>query len=399
MNRLLSVLILCAMIILSACQPGTVSVSTQVASPSTSTVSPLVTIPPTTTIIAATTTVSVIDSPGAPDDYEDVRQTSMLKFNLSEAKIKTYWFSTSMNHWSAQAEPIVQSLLEQGKNPGLGVRVLHQQGLIGKGITVAIIDQNLALDTKGAFDHPEYAGKILKYKDFGTEQGSSRGSMHGPAVVSLLVGETIGTAPGARLYFAAVPSWKQDAQYYADALNWLVDENENLPADQKIRAVSVSAAPSGQGSPFNKNNAAWDKAYERATQAGMLVLDCTEDKGQTAPCYYDLADPENVSKCTPGWPGMSVQQEFGKRILVPTSLRSQAEEYNFGQVAYQFTGRGGLSWSIPYLAGVLAMGWQIRPDLTGPQMMDLIFQSAYDQTGMKVINPPAFIDAVKKQPK
>ncbi len=333
----------------------------------------------------------------APADYADVRSMNMSQFILSEARIKTYWFS-SRSQWSAQAAPIAQNVLERGKNPGLGVRALHQQGLTGKGITVAIIDQNLAQDSKGIFDHPEYAGKIQKYKDFGTDQGLDQGSMHGPAVASLLVGETTGTAPGARLYFAAVPSWKQDAQFYADALNWLGDENASLPADQKIRVVSVSAAPSGPGSPFNKNNAAWDQAYQRATQAGMLVLDCTQDKGQTAACYYDLADPENVAKCIPGFPGLSSQQNSARRILAPTSLRSQAEEYQFGQAAYQFTGRGGLSWSVPYLAGVLAMGWQIRPDLNGLQMMDLIFQSAYDQGGPKVINPPAFISAVKKQP-
>ncbi len=348
------------------------------------------------TVLSACQT-PVVTSPNAPADFSDVRKTDMSQFILSEARIKTYWFS-SRNRWSAQAAPIAQNVLEKGKNPGLGVRALHQQGLAGKGITVAIIDQNLAQDPKGAFDHPEFAGKIQKYKDFGTGQGQDQGSMHGPAVTSLLVGETIGTAPGARLYFAAVPSWKQDAQFYADALNWLVDENANLPADQKIRVVSVSAAPSGPGSPFNMNNAAWDQAYNRAMQAGVLVLDCTQDKGQTAPCYYDLADPENVAKCTPGFPGVASQQNSPRRILVPTSPRSQAEEYQYGQIAYQFTGRGGLSWSVPYLAGVLAMGWQIRPDLTGPQMMDLIFQSAYDQGSLKVINPPAFISAVKKQP-
>jgi serine protease AprX len=341
---------------------------------------------------------AVVDSPNAPAAYADVRQTDMSSFTLTQARIMTYWFSTSKNHWSKQAEPIVQEVLEKGKNPGLGVRGLHQQGLTGKGITVAIIDQNLAQDANGVFDHPEYAGKILKYKDFGTEQGLDQGSMHGPAVTSLLVGETTGTAPGARLYYASVPSWTGDAQYYADALNWLVDENAGLPADQKIRAVSVSAAPSGPGSFFKQNNAAWDDAYARAKQAGILVLDCTDNKGQTAPCYYDLAAPDDVTKCTPGWPGVAVTQKPNGRILVPTSLRSQAEEYQYKQVSYQFTGQGGLSWSVPYLAGVLALGWQIRPDLTGQQMMDLILQTAYDRNGWKVINPPAFIKMVKQQP-
>jgi len=273
------------------------------------------------------------------------------------------------------------------------VRALHAQGLTGKGVSVAIIDQNLVWPA----DHPEFAGKIVQYRDFGTDQPANSSSMHGPAVASLLVGEGVGTAPAARLYFAAAPSWNADAKNYADALNWLVDVNASLPAAEKIRVVSVSAAPSGEGSPFTQNNAAWDAAYQRAAQAGLLVLDCTSNNGLTAPCYYDLADPENPAKCTPGWPGMEFvpKGDMAKRILVPTSLRSQAEEYEQGRFAYQFTGRGGLSWSVPYLAGVLALGWQLRPDLTGPQMMDLIRQSATEREGVKIINPPAFIELVK----
>ncbi len=61
------------------------------------------------------------------------------------------------------------------------------------------------------------------------------------------------------------------------------------------------------------------------------------------------------------------------------------------------TGKGGLSWSIPYLAGVFAMGWQVRPDLTGENMISLAFKSASIRGGnCHIINPPAFIDAIRK---
>jgi hypothetical protein len=53
----------------------------------------------------------------------------------------------------------------------------------------------------------------------------------------------------------AAPSWNGDSAYQAAALDWIVDQNRALPEGQKIRVVSVSAAPSGPGSPFTQNQA------------------------------------------------------------------------------------------------------------------------------------------------
>jgi subtilisin family serine protease len=323
--------------------------------------------------------------------YADVRSQNLvfLHASLGESLIKTLWFNQATK-WSRKNKPVAEKILEQAMNPGLGVRVLHAQGITGKGVNVAIIDQNLVPD------HPEFEGKIVEYQDVGTGWPPDLGSMHAPAVTSLLVGDNIGTAPDAKVYFVASPAWTGDAKYEADALQWIIDKNEKLPADQKIRLVSNSAAPSGPGSLFTLNNDAWDKAYQRATEAGILVLDCTAAHGITAPCYYDLDDPENVAKCTPGWPGVENYEPRPDHIYVPTSIRTTAEEYRKGHFSYQYTGRAGSSWSVPYLAGVLAMGWQVNPDLTNEQILDILFDSAYvTEDGLKVINPKAFIDMVK----
>jgi hypothetical protein len=43
------------------------------------------------------------------------------------------------------------------------------------------------------------------------------------------------------------------------------------------------------------------------------------------------------------------------------------------------------------------MGWQVWPDATPEQMKELLFQSACtNKDGAKIINPPQFINAVKK---
>jgi serine protease AprX len=142
----------------------------------------------------------------------------------------------------------------------------------------------------------------------------------------------------------------------------------------------------------------WDTACARAEKAGILVLDCTGHHGFLGPCYYDATDPEMVSRCKPGFPsrpGMNVRVR-GILLLVPCSPRTTAEEYVKGDCAFQYCGEGGLSWGIPYAAGVLALAWQARPELTGPQMRELLFASAHvTPEGAKIINPPEFIRLVK----
>ena len=305
--------------------------------------------------------------------------------------IQTYWFNA--DNVFLGSEELASFILEAGKNPGLGVRALHEHGITGEGVRVAIIDQNMALT------HPEYINNLAEYRDFGTGQSARSGSMHGAAVASLLVGDECGTAPGAVLYYAAAPSWKRDSQHYADALRWIIEVNNNLPEDDKIRVVSISAAPSGEGTPFTSNTEQWDEAVAEATAAGILVLDCRQNTqtGFIAPAYLDLNDPDNITLINPGYPNAPLWEDPDENLLhVPNSRRTMAEEYNANENSWQYTGMGGLSWAIPYAAGVLAMGWQINPNLENNEIISLLFATAYiDNHGYQFINPTAFIEAVR----
>jgi len=326
-------------------------------------------------------------------EFQDVRSKDLSKLDLSgqAGLLHTLTFNQQTAWPPAARMPkgkAPEKLLEDAMSPGLGVRGLHQKGITGKGVHVAIIDQPLHPD------HPEFAGKIVEYHDVGCDSASS---MHGPAVASLLVGAKCGTAPDARVLYVAAPSWTKDTAYQARALDWIVEQNRQRPASQKIRAVSVSAAPSGPGTPFEKNTKMWDEACARAEAEGILVLDCTSHHGFIGACWYDATDPEDPGKCTPGFPGRSGQTPIG-HILVPSSPRTTAEESDKGEFGYQYWGRGESSWTIPYCAGVLALGWQINPELSGQQMRELLFKSAYVRKAdqKKIINPESFIRLVEK---
>jgi hypothetical protein len=252
-------------------------------------------------------------------------------------------------------------------------------------------------------DHPEYDGKIVAYHDTGCgrkENGGRKSSMHGPAVASLLVGTNCGTAPGAKVNYAAAPMARGDTAYEARALDWIVQQNKKLPATQRIRVVSVSAAPTNPR-VRDKNRHMWEPVCARAEADGIMVLDCSRShRGITSRCWYDAGDPETVGKCNPGAP----DEEFRPELLdpacihVPASCRTTAQHDDPGLNSYIYFGRAGPSWTVPYCAGVLAMGWQIRPDLTPAQMKELLFASVHvHESDAKIIHPTAFIDLIRKQ--
>lgn len=326
--------------------------------------------------------------------YEDIRAISEEKvyeeneYNSNDIITFTFNEGTVLKG----NEKLQAEIMKNGKNPGLGVRELHKEGITGKGINVAIIDQNLLLH------HPEFDDKIVEYYDTGCEQESNRGSMHAPAVTSILVGDTIGVAPDAKVYFAAAPAWKGDSEYFAKGLYWIIDENKKLPDDEKIRVVSVSTSPSGEGSAFTKNLIMWDEAVQAAQDEGILVLDCrdNEQTGIIAPAFYDPENPDDISMCTGGFPTSQFIIK-SSHVGVPTSYRTIAEEYSEGAPSYQYYGQGGLSWAIPYAAGVLALGWQVNPTLDKDKIVQILFETCtIANDGSNLINPTAFIEAIEK---
>jgi serine protease AprX len=166
------------------------------------------------------------------------------------------------------------------------------------------------------------------------------GSMHAPAVTSLLVGNSTGVAPEAKVYFAAAPSWKGDSEFFAKGLYWIIEENKKLPVGEKIRVVSVSVNP-GQSSIF-KNTNMWVQAVLAAHKDGILVLDCRDDPktGFVYPAFYNTADPENAAACTGGFPGNYGRYKVpDSAIGVPNSCRTTAEEYDEGSPSYIYGGK------------------------------------------------------------
>ncbi|HNY80842.1 MAG: S8 family serine peptidase [Sedimentisphaerales bacterium] len=267
-------------------------------------------------------------------------------------------------------------ITETGKNPGLGVRSLHAQGITGRGVGIAIIDQPLLVE------HREYADRLRFYEEINVLPWQAA-QMHGPAVASIAVGRTVGVAPEADLYY--IGHWPIDLfgavfgkeramnfTYGARAIHRMLEVNEQLPEDRKIRVISISIGWSSSQKGYQEIA----EAAAEAKAAGMLVI-CSSVEAVHGFRFHGLGcdptgdrDDFNAYRLASWGQHMYRRQD---RLLVPMDVRTTASPT--GKDEYVFYGQGGWSWSIPYIAGVYALAAQVDPNVAPDQFWALAMKT------------------------
>lgn len=258
-----------------------------------------------------------------------------------------------------------QLLMALGMDPGRGVGTLHERGLTGKNIGIAIIDQTLLVD------HQEYADRVRLYEE-SSAYANRPAVMHGSAVASIALGETVGVAPDALLYYIAEESavyyddgsWERDCTKYAAAIERFIELNQTLPENEKIRVISMSIG----WMPDSIGAEALDSAVQKARDSGIAV--CAVDGGDPLMGNFGGAgrdpfgDPNEVASVRPGLFWESALYTGSARtdtILVPMDYRCVASPT--GADEYVLYASGGMSWAVPYVAGLYALALEAYPDL------------------------------------
>jgi hypothetical protein len=303
-----------------------------------------------------------------------------------------------------------EKILEMNKDPGLGIKNLHEQGITGKGIGIAIIDQPPLVD------HQEYKDRLRFYEEINVLP-DEKAKMHGAAVSSIAVGKTTGVAPDANLYY--IGSWPGDwdketnnftynFKYYADAVHRILELNRSLPEDQKIRVITMQVGWDPSQAGYEEVTASVNEAKE----AGILVVSSSlyETYGWN---FHGLgrepvADPNDFSAYKPGlwW-----QQEFFNRgslpsntLLIPMESRTVASPT--GTEDYVFYREGGWSWSIPYIAGMYALAVQVDPQILPEEFWEAALKTGktipIQHEGKEysfgvILDPQALIDEIKSK--
>lgn len=311
----------------------------------------------------------------------DFRQSDLSALNMTKNfKQLSKLVFDSVTKWPSKLpkgfDPV--TIMETGKNPGLGIRNLHTKGITGNGVNIGVVDYTLLVN------HKEY-GKQIKY--YGEVNCLDNAEMHGSIVSSLSVGKTTGVAPDAGLYFVAsnnVTSINNkrvlDYTSYANSIYKIIKENKTLPQNQKIRVLSISAG----WCPENKGYKEITKAIEKAKKEGIFVISCNLFETYGFWTYSlekdSYSDPDNVDSYKPYqwdlWMDMmanvdgfipyyenAFKKNFaGKMLLVPIGSRTTASPT--GKNDYCFYSDGGWSTMEPYLAGLYTMACQVKPDIT-----------------------------------
>jgi hypothetical protein len=257
-----------------------------------------------------------------------------------------------------------QRVVEISKNPGLGIRSLHAKGITGRGVGVAIIDNPLLTD------HQEYAERLRLYEEDNVPS-EAEAHMHGPAVASIAVGKTVGVAPEADLYYIGRWPWDREGvkdgkptvtfKYEAEAIRRILQINEQLPADRKIRVISISF-----GWGFGQRGVAEvTKAAQEAKAAGMLVISSSVEMTHGFKFHglgRDLlSSADDFASYRPARFGEEMYANHD-HLLVPMDVRATASPT--GKNEYAFYGEGGWSWAVPYIAGAYALAAQVDPKIT-----------------------------------
>jgi hypothetical protein len=302
----------------------------------------------------------------------DLRSSNLTKLDLSDSRddllhanfdSKTKWPPEDRMPYDFDWKKI----MEMNKDPGLGMRALHEQGITGKGVSIAIVDQPLLVD------HEEYKDRLKMYEEINIVPDTSA-TMHGTAVTSIAVGRTVGVAPDADLYYigSTTGDWDPETneftwnfKYYAQAIHRILEINKSLPDEHKIRVIAMQVG-------WHFDQLGYDEitsAVNAAKAEGVLVV--SSSLRYTHGLNFHGLGRDPLSDPNDFWsyqPGLWWQRDFYKmaplseRLLIPMDSRTTASPT--GEKDYVFYREGGWSWSIPYIAGMYALAVQVRPDIT-----------------------------------
>lgn len=329
--------------------------------------------------------------------FHDLRSRDLTRIDLSNEfdYLLTADFDDDTK-WpsSVPKEYDIEKIKEFGMDPGLGIRRLHEKGITGQGVGIAIIGQSLLVN------HVEYKDSIKLYEEIHINSDSA--AMHGPAVVSIAVGKSVGVAPEADLYYIAEThgvymenGFDWDLYWIAKSIDRIIEINEALPVDKKIRVISISL---GIDNPEVKNQELVKEAINRASNEGIYTISVGNSLMGTG--RKPLADPNDLSSYTKGhfWRDFD-NYRIKRNILVPMDSRYVASPT--GNDKYVFYYSGGMSWAVPYTAGLYALCSQVNPNITPSEFNTAIYNTAtkvhLDDTNdeYNILNPEGLINKIK----
>ena len=317
------------------------------------------------------------------EEFQNTNENSfLLSYDYSQYNFSDYeqhYYEISFHNTSIlpkkeflPKELDLDRIFEWSNTPVLGIQLLHEQGITGKGVNIAYIDQPLRQT------HESIQGKNINYRwlDFDDYQDGGT-SMHGISVASLILGDNVGAAPDVNLYFIGHPAYSRDQRSHAAAIYEVIEINKTLSKEEQIRLIGFSDNPDSS----ENNIQAFLDAVEIAKEHGILVLFANNNRATIKP-FLDRNDPLNYE----------VGYINSTKVAFPTTYTIGNGQFDN---QYTFWPSAGTSWTTPVAISLAAMALQVDPNFDVFKLDEYFLESAYDIEGVKIINPVGFIELVK----
>jgi hypothetical protein len=274
----------------------------------------------------------------------------------------------------------------------------YQAGATGKGIKIGIVDSGI----NGSLG--EFAGRIDPASgDVAGNRGVSDEGGHGTAVSAVAAGARNGLSTMGVAFNATIVNLRADdpgscagkdgCQFYDDAIAAGIDAARKAG----VRVINMSLGGSEPGATLLA-------AMQRAVSAGIVLVISAGNDGETA--KGNNPDPFALTPATQ-FPGMviiagSVGVSSTNSLIDVSQISTFSNKAGSGADYYLMAlgfrdeapgedGRSylwsGTSFSAPTITGAVALLAQAFPNLTGKQIVDILFSSADDlgKTGVDSI--------------
>ena len=272
---------------------------------------------------------------------------------------------------------------------------LHQQGFLGNGMTIAVLDAGFNnVPLLAVFDSLMNEGRVLATKDFVDGDNDVYGhSSHGSQVLSTMAsywpGEFIGTAPKAN--YILLRSEDAGSEHIIEEDNWVAaaEYADSMGADIINSSLGYTTyddpSMDHSYSDMDGNTTRITQGADLAASRGILVVNSAGNSGESA--WYNIgapADGDSVFAIGAVNPD-GIYAEFSSKgpsadgRVKPNIVAQGAATViaNLNPDAEEPTQTGnGTSFSGPVIAGMLACFWQAFPELTNIEIMSVVEQSA-----------------------
>lgn len=263
----------------------------------------------------------------------------------------------------------------------IGADRLHQAGITGKGVTVAVIDSGLGADAAGLAKSLSNASIDI----IPARKSTTLGDRHAVYITETVVGSPGGDGSVGVAYDAEVLSIRADSdgackkECAFSSLNLAKAVDYALSKKAKIIDLSL-AGDHRLGEKF-------ERSLSHAVKAGAVVIVAAGNEG--------LAEPE--------WPARyAADPRFAGSIVAVGAVNRQGEMASFSDRAGTTHASyvvapgqkvvtdcdpdtcaivSGTSFAAPHVAGALALLLQAFPEMNGRQALDLLLRSAATASG------------------